>query len=420
MDADKNENQFQRNMEQIKQNIMKTKIGILFFALCTSFFSLQAQNTVTSTRALSNDISDNLDLEAVASIFGDSENLEDFEHRLNDPENHLSNLDLNQDGYIDYLRVVENSTDQNSLIVIQAVLDKDVYQDVATLEIEKTNNGTPRVQIVGDSYIYGSNYIIEPVFVHTPLIFSFFWGPRYIAYQSPYYWNNYPRWYSNYRPYSAFKYERHVNLYVNRYNTYNHTNTRNFQISGDRYNQIRRNDFATRHPERAFESRNKGIRNSSELNERRPGNSGNLQRGNSIQKSNNRQIQNNSSSNSRRNVQGNVNQNRRPVTNVQSGSNPTRTRENNNINNNRSRPAPSNGPAQMKSANIKEGNSVSPRRSIIAPNRSANRVESAKRSSVPRAKPSSVSRKSGSNGGVKQASPSGNKSESGRGKRTRE
>ncbi|HEY3372097.1 MAG TPA: hypothetical protein VGK10_14675, partial [Prolixibacteraceae bacterium] len=179
---------------------MKTKIGILVLALSTSFINVQAQRTVTTTRASSYDISDNLDLDAVASIFGDSEDLEDFEHRLNDPDNRISNLDLNEDGYIDYLRVLENSSDRNSLVVIQAVLDEDVFQDVATIEIEKTHNGNPRIQIVGDAYIYGSDYIVEPVFVSTPLIFSFFWGPRYASYHSPYYWNYYPSWYSYYRP----------------------------------------------------------------------------------------------------------------------------------------------------------------------------------------------------------------------------
>ena len=154
---------------------MKTKIVILILAFCTSFIAVQAkQRVVTKTRAASNEISDNLDLNAVASIFGDSENLEDFERRLNDPDNRISNLDLNSDGYIDYLRVLENSSDENSLVLIQAVLDKDVYQDVATIEIERDVNNRHRIQIVGNSYIYGSNYIIEPEFVHVPLIFSFF------------------------------------------------------------------------------------------------------------------------------------------------------------------------------------------------------------------------------------------------------
>jgi len=431
---------FSENRQQLKLIIMKTKIGILILALSASCFSLQAQRTVTTTRALSNDISDNLDLDAVASIFGDSENLEDFEYRLNDPDNRISNLDLNQDGYTDYLRVVENSSDQNSLVVVQAVLDEDIFQDVATIEIEKTNNGNPRVQIVGDSYIYGSNYIIEPVFVQRPVIFSFFWSPRYVTYQSPYYWNSYPGWYSHCRPYSPYRYQRNVNLYVNRYNTYNHTTTRNFQISGDRHNHIRRNDFATKHPDRAFENRHEGLKNRSELLERRPTSSVNHQRSNDIQRSNNRQLEHNRQSNTGINDhQKNVNQNRRSGSNVQSGSNSTtRTRENSHIDNNRNSPASSNKAAHIKSANRNEGSSVTRNRSISTPNSSPNRVQvtqrnsdsrsqsiskpapdrastrvqSAQRSSAPREKSGSVSRNNGSNSQVKQASPSLRKPES--------
>lgn len=393
---------------------MKTKIGILVLALSTSFFSLQAQRTVT-TRATSYDISDNLDLDAVASIFGDSENLEDFEHRLNDPDYRISNLDLNEDGYIDYLRVVENSSNRNSLVVIQAVLDEDVFQDVATIEIEKTNNGNPRVQIIGDSYIYGSNYIIEPVFVSRPLIFSFFWSPRYVTYHSPYYWNYYPRWYSYYRPYPTFKYNRNVYGHINRHNTYNHTNSRNFDISGDRYNHIRRNDYATRHPDRGFEKRNEGLKNRSELNERRTSSSVNRQRGNDINRSNNRQYQNNKQLKSGRNVQQkDVIQNRRSGSNVQSGSNSTRTRVNSNVNTNRNRPAPSNKAAQIKSGNRSEGSSVS------QPKRPANRVQSTKRSSAPREKSGSVSGRSRANSQVKQAPKSERKSQSSRANNNKE
>ena len=78
------------------------------FLLLSSFFiaSFSAQD-LTTVEASNTDISDNLDLEAVASIFAEAENLEDFEKRLNDPETRISNLDLNEDGYVDYLRVVE-------------------------------------------------------------------------------------------------------------------------------------------------------------------------------------------------------------------------------------------------------------------------------------------------------------------------
>lgn len=64
---------------------------------------------VTTITASSDDISDNLDLEAGASIFGESKDLEDFEKRLNDPKTQISNLDLNNDGEVDYLRIMETS-----------------------------------------------------------------------------------------------------------------------------------------------------------------------------------------------------------------------------------------------------------------------------------------------------------------------
>lgn len=379
---------------------MKTKIGILVLAFCTSFLNVHAQRTVTTARATSYDISDNLDLDAVASIFGDSENLEDFEHRLNDPDNRISNLDLNEDGYIDYLRVVENSSDRNSLVVIQAVLDEDVFQDVATIEIEKVPHSNPRIQIVGDDYIYGSNYIIEPLYVHTPLIFSFFWSPRYITYHSPFYWGYYPDYFHYYRPYSSYRYQRQVYVHINRYNAYGRSSDRNIQFSGDSYNHMRRNDYATQYPDRAFQNRNEGVKNRYELSERRPQIN---RRNNDLQRSNNPQYQNNRPSNSRSNQQqGNVDQNRRQGSNVQSSPDHTRTRENSNVNNNRQRPDPSNRSEQIKSGR-NEGSSVS------APNRPANRIESTPRSSAPRERPAAGSGRNRSE--VKQAARSERKAE---------
>ena len=382
---------------------MKTKIGILVLAFCTSFLNVHAQRTVTTARATSYDISDNLDLDAVASIFGDSENLEDFEHRLNDPDNRISNLDLNEDGYIDYLRVVENSSDRNSLVVIQAVLDEDVFQDVATIEIEKVPHSNPRIQIVGDDYIYGSNYIIEPLYVHTPLIFSFFWSPRYITYHSPFYWGYYPDYFHYYRPYSSYRYQRQVYVHINRYNTYGRSSDRNIQFSGDSYNHMRRNDYATQYPDRAFQNRNEGVKNRYELNERRP--QVNRRGNNELQRSNNGQYLDKRASNLGRNDQPrNVDRNRRPESNAQSSPNQNNTRENSNINNNRQRLNPSNRLEQLKSGRT-EGSSVS------TPNTPSNRIESAPRSSAPRERSSSVSRRNRSNNELRQGARSERKSE---------
>jgi cystathionine beta-lyase family protein involved in aluminum resistance len=56
---------------------------------------------------------------------------------LNDPELQISNLDLNNDNEVDYLRVIETVENRTHVIIIQSILDN-VYQDVATIDVEKT------------------------------------------------------------------------------------------------------------------------------------------------------------------------------------------------------------------------------------------------------------------------------------------
>ena len=83
------------------------KPRILLFALASVLsLSIFAQQTVT-VEATTDDISDNLDLKAVGIIFGKAKNLEEFEQMINDWRNPISNLDLNYDGEVDYLRVLE-------------------------------------------------------------------------------------------------------------------------------------------------------------------------------------------------------------------------------------------------------------------------------------------------------------------------
>lgn len=363
---------------------MKTTIGILILALSTTYFNAQAQRTVTTTRATSYDISDNLDLDAVASIFGESKDLEDFEFRLNDPDNRISNLDLNEDGYIDYLRVIENSSDENSLVVIQAVLDKDIYQDVATIEIERVQDGNHRIQIVGNDYIYGSNYIVEPIFIHRPLIFSFFWGPRYLAWNSPYYWDYYPRWYSYYRPYPTFKYHRHIYAHVDRHITFHHTDRRYIHFSDDRYNHVRRNDYASRYPNRAFTNRHEGVNNKYELNKRRSDNPGSYQRNSGNSRTSERRYQ----SSDRNDVQRQSGEYRRPGNSNRNESNQVRTRENSNVRSeSKNARVIQNSGSEGRTRNKPEfSRSQSAPKS--APNRSNDRIDQSRRSSAPAMKQS--------------------------------
>jgi len=242
------------------KNLNKTigKVGMLFLASVTS---INAQD-VTTVEATSEEISENLNLEAIASIFGDSKDLEEFEHKLNDPETQISNLDLNEDGNVDYLRVVETSEKDTHLIAIQSVLGEDIYQDIATVEVEKDADGKTQVQVVGDVYLYGPGYIVQPVYVHRPVIFSWFWRPYYRPYRSVYYWGYYPKHYHFWKPFHVNHYKKNVHVHVNVKHTYNYTKVRHSTKAVHLHTTIKRNDYAVKHPHKAHSVRTARVRKS--------------------------------------------------------------------------------------------------------------------------------------------------------------
>lgn len=247
---------------------MKTKLIHLSLLASLTIGSLFAQEKTTVT-AKNSDISDNLDLRAVATVFGDAKDLEDFERRLNDPKTQISNLDLNNDNYVDYLRVIETVEGNVHLVVVQAVLEKDVFQDVATIEVERDNNNRVQVQVVGDVYMYGANYIYEPVYVHTPVIYTTFWVSNYRPYYSSWYWGYYPSYYYYWNPFPIFRYRNHIHVHINFGHSYHYVTHRRCAAVYNNYYGRRGNGYERRYPNRSFAHRNAGYSNRYELDSRR-------------------------------------------------------------------------------------------------------------------------------------------------------
>ncbi len=247
----------------MKTRLFTSVIGSLLLALPTF---AQDKTTVTANNS---DISDNLDLKAVASIFGDASNLEDFERRINDPKSQISNLDLNNDNQVDYLRVVESVEGRAHIVVIQAVLEKDVFQDVATVEIEKDSNNRVQIQVVGDVYMYGNDYIYEPIYVHTPVIYNTFWVNHYRPYCSSWYWDYYPSYYSYWSPYPIFRYRNNISIHINFGHSYNYVSYRRCHSAYNAYYGRRGNGYERNHPNRSFSHRNSGYSNRYEMDNHR-------------------------------------------------------------------------------------------------------------------------------------------------------
>ena len=254
---------------------MKTSVAGLLAIILLTTTQCVAQNRFT-VEAQNSDISNNLDLKAVASIFGEAKDLQDFEMRLNDYDSQISNLDLNNDGEVDYLRVIETSENNIHLVVIQAVLAKDVFQDVASIVVERNSNRT-YVQVIGDPFMYGENYIVEPVYIYTPSIFSFFWGDFYSPWNSPYYWGYYPRYYHNRHPFTVNIYMTNIYSHINHDHKFYYSDRRRNDLSIRMHNSIGRNDYGVRYPERTFNSRNTNVTNRQGFESQRNGNRNSLQ-----------------------------------------------------------------------------------------------------------------------------------------------
>ena len=378
------------------------------------FFALLMLNPViakdkTTVRANSSDISDNLDLRAVATLFGDSRDLEDFERRLNDPKSQISNLDLNNDNFVDYLRVIEVVEGNAHIIVIQSVLGKDLFQDVASIEVEKDRNNNVTVQVVGDVYMYGNNYIYEPVFVHRPIIFTTFWAPMYRPYYSSWYWGYYPSYYTFWNPFPIFRYRNHIALHINFGHSFHYVNHRRCHYAYNSYYGRRGNAYERMHPNRSFTHRNSGYSNRRELDNNRdirtrvPGsrelasNNGNSPRNNENNPRNNGVT----TSNPRSSVNGNsgVNPRNNSTGNPRTYSQNSPTPRNNNSGTNVNPRNTSNPRTTAVTSNSPRRNNVTPRNSATnSPRSTVNSGGNSRNTSMSAPSRASTPRQSGNSG----------------------
>lgn len=214
--------------------------------------------TTTKVTALSQDVSLHLDLQAVGAAFAQSSSVQAFEYLLNNSSYMLSNLDLNRDGYIDYLRVLETTNGYAHVFLIQAVLAPNVFQDVATIVAEVSAVQPAYVQIIGAPYIYGPNYIVQPTYYATPVIYTYLTSRNYQPWRSPWYWNHYPSCFHRPAPQYLNHYQAYVTTYMSNHH-YCHVVTYPTTCRYPDYNRVaqplQRNDYAQQHPEQDFTRR---------------------------------------------------------------------------------------------------------------------------------------------------------------------
>lgn len=199
---------------------MKNTIAFLILSLLIIKINAQSDSTGLA--------GDQLNLPGILEAFQKSNSPEEFEKMINSESSKLNNIDLNNDGETDYIKVISSSNDDSRIFILQVPVSESENQDIAVIELEKTGNQEAQIQIIGDEEIFGEDYILEPqseedsnleskesgpsidLEMNSAVIVNvwawpcvrFVFAPEYVPYISPWRWRVYPGWWTPWRPLS--------------------------------------------------------------------------------------------------------------------------------------------------------------------------------------------------------------------------
>jgi len=189
--------------------------------------TLKAQDQTPDSTGLPGD---NFSLQGALELFKKAGSPEEFEKLLNSEDSKVNNLDLNEDGNTDYIRVVSKKENDVQVFVLQALVSEKESQDVAVIELEKTGKDNAVVEIVGDEDLFGEETIVEPEESQGNAVYNegfsmlaggpnteysangiivnvwawpcvrYVYAPSYVLWVSPFTWRAHPVWYRPWRP----------------------------------------------------------------------------------------------------------------------------------------------------------------------------------------------------------------------------
>lgn len=195
---------------------------LLPFAVLLLSAPTQAQDSAADSTGLPGD---HFSLQGALELFKQAKDLEAFEQSLNTEDQRVNNLDLDANGDVDYVRVIDNHEADAHAITMQVALGKEEFQDVAVIELEKNGEQSAVLQIRGAEELYGADVIVEPfeekegepaikgpampldgprirVWVNVwawPCV-TWIYGPSFVVWNSPWQWGYYPPWWRPWRP----------------------------------------------------------------------------------------------------------------------------------------------------------------------------------------------------------------------------
>jgi len=203
----------------VNENTFKLLIGIflLFFVMNIVCNNQKKQtptygdiNVTTMVTA-----ADGLDLKAVGELVKEVPDAESFERKLNEPGG-INNLDLNEDGTVDYIKVTEYGDSRIKGFSLTTEPAPGEIQEIASIEIEKQGD-TAEVAVRGNEHIYGHNhYYHYNTSIVDFLLLGYLFNSFHTPYVSPYYYGYYPSYYRPYRPVTVETYRTRTQPYTSR------------------------------------------------------------------------------------------------------------------------------------------------------------------------------------------------------------
>lgn len=189
------------------KNLFRVSMAFMLMAFVVSCSSDKKTSDKITIQAASVTASDGLDLQAVGEMVKKAKDAESLEQMLNG-EAGVNNLDLNEDGDVDYINVESYGEGAARGFSLYVNFSETETQEVASIDIEKGADGSAQVYMTGNDQIYGQNHSYHSHYSATDFILmSYLFSPRYRPYHhSPYGYGYRPAYYHPYHPVSRSSY----------------------------------------------------------------------------------------------------------------------------------------------------------------------------------------------------------------------
>ena len=177
-----------------------TKLGLGMFALFVAFAMISQCGRKSTpppptaekqAEVILKEYSKGLDLDAVTALAKKAKDAADFESLLNSQTEAVNNIDLNDDGKVDYINVTEYGSGDRRGFSLTTEISPGKTQEIATIDFQKEGEKGV-IQTTGNPSLYGPGSYHNSGFGLTDVLLMSWLFSNRPSYTSPYSPGNYP------------------------------------------------------------------------------------------------------------------------------------------------------------------------------------------------------------------------------------